>query len=296
MNSGIQVFRRAAVQKLLVYWQLIKSLQTGLLLTTGLAGYMSARCPVFHLPTLLAMAASLFLTISGSTVLNMVWDSDIDALMYRTARRPLPSGQISKGEGAAAGGLLTLAGLIWAVGLDLRFGLVVAAGTFFDVLIYTIWLKRRTPYSILIGGLAGGMPALAGRVLAVGRIDSVGILLALGVLLWIPTHILTFSIKYSDDYARANVPTFPLVYGVKVTRKIVALSTFFAVLVLFAVGDWIGLSFSLLAGLGLLGLLLSALVFWSLFSSRPGLSFVLYKGASIYMLATMLLMIAGAIG
>ncbi len=282
-------------KKLSAYWQLIKSLQTALLLTTGLAGYMSGRCPIFHLPTLLCMAGSLFLSISGSTVLNMVWDCDIDAQMRRTKHRPLPSGQVSRVEGGLLGGLLTLAGLALAFVIDLRFGLVVATGAVFDVLVYTVWMKRRTPYSILVGGLAGGMPALAGRVLAVGQIDSVGLLLALGVLLWIPTHILTFSIKYCEDYARAKVPTFPSVYGVRVTRKIVAISTFLAVLALFAAGEWIGLSFSLLAGLGVLGVLLSGLVFWSLFRPHPDLNRVLYKGASIYMLASMLLVIAGGV-
>ncbi len=206
--------------KLILYWRLIKSLQTGLLLATGLAGYMSSRCPIFNLPEIIALTGSLFLSISGSTVLNMVWDSDIDALMHRTARRPLPAGQISRFEGGLLGVLLILAGLLWAMALDTRFGMVVAAGVFFDVIVYTIFLKRHTPYSILIGGLAGGMPALAGRVLAVGKVDGIGLLLALGVLLWIPTHILTFSIKYREDYARANLPTFPSVYGEEVTRKI----------------------------------------------------------------------------
>ena len=74
--------------------------------------------------------------------------------------------------------------------------MIVLAGLFFDVVIYTIWLKRRTPYSIIVGGLAGGMPALAGRTLGTGRVDLLGLLLALAVLLWIPTHIVTFGVRY----------------------------------------------------------------------------------------------------
>jgi protoheme IX farnesyltransferase len=170
---------------------------------------------------------------------------------------------------------------------------VIAAGVFFDVIVYTIFLKRRTPYSILIGGLAGGMPALAGRVLAVGKVDGIGLLLALGVLLWIPTHILTFSIKHREDYARANLPTFPSVYGEGVTRKIVAVSTILAVLVLFIDGLWIGLSLPILLGMGLSGGLLSGIVFWSLWKPCSSLNKVLYRGASIYMLASMLLVIMG---
>ena len=83
---------------------------------------------------------------------------------------------------------------------------------------YTVWLKRRTPYSIIIGGLAGGMPVLAGRVLATGQIDLVGVMLALGVLLWIPTHIMTFAMRHFDDYQAAHVPTFPAPYGFHATR------------------------------------------------------------------------------
>jgi hypothetical protein len=91
-----------------------------------------------------------------------------------------------------------------------------------DVLVYTIWLKRRTPYSILFGGISGGMPILAGRVLATGQLDAIGVLLAAAILLWIPTHIMTFHIKYQQDYASAGVPTFPSVHGISVTRTLIA--------------------------------------------------------------------------
>ncbi|HHJ52383.1 MAG TPA: hypothetical protein ENJ89_04245, partial [Caldithrix abyssi] len=84
--------------KLKLYWQLIKSLQTGLLLIVGVTGYISARCPVVTWETFLGLLGSLFLTISGSTILNMVYDRDIDAIMKRTARRPLPSGKINVTE------------------------------------------------------------------------------------------------------------------------------------------------------------------------------------------------------
>ena len=89
------------------------------------------------------------------------------------------------------------------------YGAIVFAGLFFDVVVYTIWLKRRTPYSIIIGGLAGGMPVLAGRTLAVGQIDTVGVMLALGVLFWIPTHIMTFSMRHFDDYRTAGRADLP---------------------------------------------------------------------------------------
>ena len=114
--------------KLRPYWPLIKSLQTGLLLSTGLAGYMSARCPMFNIPTLLSLTGSLFLAISGSTILNMWYDRDIDAKMVRTAKRPLPSGQVTPQEALRLGLILSVLGIGWAVTMNSLYGLVVFAG------------------------------------------------------------------------------------------------------------------------------------------------------------------------
>ena len=191
------------------YWPLIKSLQTGLLLATGVAGYLSAVRPAGHWLTLLGLAGSLFLAISGSTVLNMAYDRDIDACMKRTCWRPLPTGQVSVREAVVLGLVLSALGVGWALAMLPLYGAIVFAGLFFDVVVYTIWLKRRTPYSIIIGGLAGGMPVLAGRTLAVGQIDTVGVMLALGVLFWIPTHIMTFSMRHFDDYKTAGRADLP---------------------------------------------------------------------------------------
>jgi protoheme IX farnesyltransferase len=277
------------------YWSLIKSLQTGLLLVTGLAGYMSGRCPVLTWQTLLALAGSLFLAISGSTVLNMVYDRDIDTCMQRTCRRPLPSGQVTAREALLLGLVLSAAGVGWALALAPLYGAVVFAGLFFDVIVYTIWLKRRTAYSIVIGGVAGGMPTLAGRVLAVGQIDAVGALLALAVLLWIPTHIMTFSIRYEADYRRAGVPTFPATCGVRTTRTIMALSSLAAALAMVAAAVLIGMDWGYLRFLGLLSVGLLGLVALSLVRPSDKVNFSLFKYASVYMLGSMLLVVIAAI-
>jgi protoheme IX farnesyltransferase len=170
------------------------------------------------------MAAGLFLLISGCTVLNMLLDRDIDARMKRTATRPVAAGRIRPGEALALGGALSLAGLGLSFRLDLRFGAVVALGFACDLLVYTAWLKRRTPLSILFGGVAGGMPVLAGRVLALGRVDLVGLLLGGSILLWIPSHILTLTIRHADDYQSAGVPTWPGVYGIRSTQTFIAMA------------------------------------------------------------------------
>ncbi len=276
--------------KLRLYWPLIKSLQTALLLTTGLAGFMSTRCPILNWQTVLAVAGSLFLAISGSTVLNMWYDRDIDAKMERTKNRPLPSGRISPREGFILGLVLSFLGVAWAVALDPLYGLIVFAGLFFDVVIYTIWLKRRTPWGIVWGGIAGGMPVLAGRALGTGQIEWIGILLALAVLFWIPTHILTFSMRYHEDYQRAGIPTFPSVYGNRVTQIIIAISSVIAAIMMIIAAYGIGLTVGYLRLMAVLsfGLLLLAIASAAKPSERT--NFGLFKYASLYMLSAMMLL------
>ncbi len=277
--------------KIRSYWPLIKSLQTGLLLSTGLTGYMSARCPVFHLGTLTGLAISLFLAISGSTVLNMWWDRDIDAKMRRTQKRPLSSGQIAPAEALRLGLALSLAGVSLAVWMDALYGLVVFAGLFFDMVIYTIWLKRRTCWGIVWGGISGGMPILAGRILGLGSVDWIGILLCLGILFWIPTHILTYSMKYFDDYRAAGIPTFASTYGFRATRLTIAVSSIFAALAM-GISAWqIGVSYLHFGGLALISVILFALAALSVFKPTEKLNFGLFKFASVYMLLAMALMV-----
>ena len=279
--------------RLRMYWTLIKSLQTGLLLVTGLAGYASARCPTHSVETLLAVAGSLFLAISGSTVLNMVWDRDIDAKMKRACQRALPSGRMSATEGLILGLVMSMAGIGWAIVLSPLYGTVVFAGWFFDVVIYTMWLKRRTPWSIIWGGIAGAMPVLAGRVLGTGQIDLIGFLLALSILLWIPTHMLTFGMKYADQYRAAGVPVIPNIHGEWTTRLTLSLSTAVAAIAMLLATWQISLPwnyFHLAAGLSalMLGITLAS----SLHRS-PKLNFALYKFASLYMLGSMGLIMLG---
>jgi protoheme IX farnesyltransferase len=278
--------------KLRLYWQLIKSVQTGLLLSTGIAGYLSVHAPV-QLGLLLGLAASLFLAISGSTILNMWYDRDIDTRMKRTHKRPAAAGLLSQAEVLRLGLIVSILGVGGAVALSARYGLVVFAGLFFDVIVYTLWLKRRSCWSIVWGGVSGGMPILAGRVLAVGRIDLVGVLLTLAILFWIPTHTLTFSIKFDEDYRAAGVPTFPSTYGLTVTRTTIAVST---VLAAAAIG-WAGVLIGVQAGfLRLLAVLASGLLVISLASvTRPSdrANFALFRYASFYMLASMILLALG---
>jgi heme o synthase len=282
---------KALLGKLRLYLPLIKSLQTALLLTTGLAGYMSARCPVTHWTTLLGLAGSLFLSISGSTVLNMWYDRDIDRQMKRTCKRPLAAGMIGQNKALGLGLGLSIMGIGWAMLLQPLYGVIVFAGLFFDVVVYTIWLKRRTCWSILWGGLSGGMPILAGRALALGVIDWIGVMLALSVLFWIPTHILTFSLKHRTDYATAGIPTFPSTYGVQFTRATIVVSCILVALSIGLAAYGVGMTWGYLRMLIVLSAGLLTLAAGSILRPSERANFGLFKFASLYMLSSMLLIV-----
>jgi protoheme IX farnesyltransferase len=276
--------------KIRLYWPLTKSLQTGLLLSTGLAGYMSARCPVMHWYDFLGLALSLFLAIAGSTIINMWYDRDIDSVMNRTHHRPLASGLVSPAEALRLGLILSVVGVGLAVLMSPLYGLIVFAGLFFDVVIYTLWLKRRTCWSIVWGGISGGMPILAGRAFGLGHVDGIGILLMLAVLFWIPTHILTFSMRYFDDYQTARIPTFPTTYGFHATRLAIAVSSVIAALAIGFAGTLIGMQWGFVRLLAVLSAGLFLLAVASVYRPTERVNFGLFKYASLYMLSAMILL------
>lgn len=277
------------------YLALIKSLQTGLLLVTGIAGYTSEHCPVRNIPTMLNLSGSLFLAISGSTVLNMVYDRDLDAKMERTCLRPIPSRNTSTREALIFGGLLSVVGVAWAFAIAPLYGLVVTGGLVTDVVVYTILLKRRTAYSILWGGIAGGMPALAGRALAVNRLDWIGFAMALAVLLWIPTHIMTIHLRHREDYLRAEIPTFPSTYGERITHIVIAVSAILGAVAMAIAAVGLGMTWGYLRVLAILSAGLFALAFACLIRPSAKHNFNLFKYASLYMLTSMLLVVVWAI-
>lgn len=291
----MQKLRLGPNSKFRAYWSLIKSLQTGLLLLTGFVGYVSARCPVMTFWTTAELLGSMFLAIAGSTILNMVYDRDIDARMERTCNRPLPSGRVGVSEAARLGLSMGAIGILWSFSIDALYGAVMLAGLLINVVIYTIWLKRRSAWSIVWGGIAGGLPILAGRVLAIGSIDWVGITLSLAVLLWIPSHIMTFNIRYKEDYKKAGIPIFPNVYGDQFTNTLVVLSSVAAAISMGLSAYGLGVTWGYLRVLivlnsGLLFLAVSCLM-------RPSIrsNFRLFKYASVYMLSSMVLVVAEAI-
>ncbi|MDI6692130.1 MAG: heme o synthase [Anaerosomatales bacterium] len=274
---------------------LTKPKQTGLLLVTAVGAYVLTAAPQVDAARLALGTLALALAISGCTALNMVLDRDIDAKMERTAGRPLPSGEVSVRQATVFGVATSLAGLALAGACSALFLAVVAAGLFFDLLVYTAWLKRRSPLSILIGGVSGGMPALAGRVLALGRVDAVGVMLALGVVLWIPAHILTLATRHAAEYERAGVPVWPSVYGERSARRAIAVGSVLGIVVLTAAGVLEGITQAAIVTLVALGLVLNALAVLVLVSPTEKHNWVLFKAASVYMLGAFLCLTFGAV-
>jgi protoheme IX farnesyltransferase len=213
--------------KLMSFAELIKPKQTLLLMITFLISFLVAGGRE------ITPAVATLLTIAGTTALNMWLDRDIDAIMMRTRKRPLPSGALSPKACFIYGTTLFSIGLFLALLTKIEFAVVLLLGLFFDIIVYTVMLKRRSPYSVIIGGLAGAMPALAGWV-AVQGFTIPGFLIASIVLLWIPSHIWFIAIYFEEDYRKANIPTFPLVFGIQKTARVISLSTFLMIWVLIA--------------------------------------------------------------
>jgi len=205
--------------------EVIKPKQTMLLMVTCIVSYLVASGKVLHLSHFIITCTATTLAIAGTTALNMWLDSDIDALMSRTRERPVPSGRLSPKGCAIYGSTLFLLGFLLGFLVNVYLAIVLFLGLFFDIIIYTILLKRRSPYSIILGGFAGAMPALAGWVAVKGADVLGGLILATIVLLWIPAHIWYITMHYEDDYRNARIPMFPLVVGMEKASWAIVLST-----------------------------------------------------------------------
>ncbi|MHA2347903.1 MAG: heme o synthase, partial [Candidatus Hodarchaeales archaeon] len=270
-----------------LYGDLIKSKQTLLLVYTTFFAYLiTAWSSTFDLSVFLWLIVGVFFAISGSTLLNMYIDRDIDSIMERTKNRALPSGKVPPSTVQKHGFLFTFAGIL-AVGffVNLLTMVVVFLGAFFDVVIYSYWLKRRTRYSIIFGGIAGGLPALAGITAVTGSITPVGVMMALFVLCWIPLHILTLALlpKNLRGYRNANVPMWPVVRSEVETILVITLSAVLSAVLVVMSG--IALKIDLVLMIPLLGFNLFIL-FQSLKNFRnpcPKRTFKIFKMASVLM-------------
>src|SRR6266849_3430891 len=201
------------------YIALMKPRVMSLVVFTALVGLVLAPG---HIHPVIAFAALLCISVGAGAAgaLNMWYDADIDAVMTRTTRRPIPQGRVAPGEAFAFG--LTLAVFSVAVlGLLVNWlaAVLLAFTIFFYVVIYTMWLKRSTPQNIVIGGAAGAFPPMIGWAAATGTVSFEPCLLFFIVFFWTPPHFWALALAYTEDYARARVPMLPVVAGPQETRR-----------------------------------------------------------------------------
>ena len=208
-----------AVSSAADWFVLLKPRVVLLVVFTGLVGLLVAPG---RLHPVLAFTAILCIAVGAGAAgaINMWYDRDIDARMRRTARRPIPAGRIAPGEALGFGVTLAVASVIV---MGLATNAAAAAGLGFSigyyVFVYTIWLKRRTPQNIVIGGAAGAFPPAIGWLAATGGLDVLPLLLFAIIFAWTPPHFWALSLWAHGDYQRAGVPMLPVVAGARATRR-----------------------------------------------------------------------------
>jgi heme o synthase len=218
------------------YIALLKPRVMSLVIFTALVGLAIAPG---HFHPVLALTSLLCISVGAgaSGALNMALEGDIDALMSRTANRPIPRGRITQGEAMAFGTTLAFFSVM-TLGILVNWyaGALLAFTIFFYVVVYTIGLKRRTAQNIVIGGAAGSLPPVVAWVAATGSIAVEPLLLFLIIFFWTPPHFWALALFRSDDYARAGVPMLPVVAGADATRLQILLYSI--VLVAVATAPW----------------------------------------------------------
>jgi protoheme IX farnesyltransferase len=207
------------------YWTLLKPGVMSLVVFTGAAGIVVA--PGTLHPFLGCVALLCIAIGSGAGgALNMWYDRDIDALMARTAKRPLPAGRIAPND-ALAFGMILAVGAVALMGIAVNWAAagILAFAIFFYAVVYTQWLKRATPQNIVIGGAAGAFPPLIGWVAVTGDVSLYSVVLFLIIFLWTPPHFWALALYRCGDYARAGVPMLPVAAGPDETRRQIVLYT-----------------------------------------------------------------------
>ncbi len=222
-----------------------------LVVFTGLCGMLAAPHgihPVLAFTAILCIA----LGAGAAAALNQWYESDIDALMKRTASRPLPAGRMDRQSALHFGvGLGAFSVLLMGLAVNLLSAAILAVSILFYVLVYTVWLKRRTPQNIVIGGAAGAFPPLIGWAAATGSVALLPALLFALIFLWTPPHFWALSLFVRSDYANAGVPMLPVVAGVRATRVQIMLYTLPMVAV--AIAPWpLGLTGAIYGGTAVL--------------------------------------------
>ncbi len=185
------------------------------------------------LPSIKTLVSTLFggaLSAGGANAINNYFDRDIDERMARTSSRPLPARRVEPRKALVFGAVLGLAGFVFlGVTTNWLAASLATAALLFYVVIYTLYLKRRTPQNIVIGGAAGGVPALVAWAAVKGKVELPGVILFFLVFYWTPPHFWALAIKHEDDYRKANVPMLPVTRGICYTARQIVLYSWLTV-------------------------------------------------------------------
>ena len=201
------------------FWSLTKPRVMSLVIFTGLCGLLAAPVPI---NPVIGFTAILCIAVGagGSAALNMWWEADLDAKMKRTANRALPAGRMDRTVARDFGIALAVGSVIvMGLGVGLLAAAILAFSIFYYAVIYTIWLKPRTPQNIVIGGGAGAFPPMIGWIAATGDITLMPVLLFAIIFFWTPPHFWALALFVETDYAAAGIPMMPVVAGHKSTRR-----------------------------------------------------------------------------
>ena len=207
------------------YVQLLKPRVMSLVVFTALVGLLVAPGSLHPVE---AFAAVLFIALGAgaSGSLNMWWDADIDAVMRRTANRPVPSGRVEAGEALAVGLALSgIAVVMLALATNLFAAGLLAFTIFFYAVIYSMWLKRSTPQNIVIGGAAGAFPPMVGWACVTGGVSIESALMFALIFMWTPPHFWALALFMKEDYHKAGVPMLTVTHGRRATRTHVLVYT-----------------------------------------------------------------------
>ena len=218
IDPGAAIAARRGVARIGDFLALTKPRVMSLVMFTAMVGFTVApgrRDALAGCIALLCIAAGA----GGAGALNMWHEVELDAAMIRTAGRPIPRGAVSRAEALAFGLALAIGGVGILALLNPAAAGLLAFTVFFYVVVYTMWLKRRTPQNIVIGGAAGALPPVIGWVAATGHVAVEPLLLFLIILLWTPPHFWALSLNRAGEYARAGIPMLPVVAGRDATKR-----------------------------------------------------------------------------
>jgi protoheme IX farnesyltransferase len=224
VTAPVETARSGLRQVVADYVELTKPKVQSLLLLTTVATMYVAGDPSIGLVVLTVIGG--YLSAGGAAAVNHWYDRDVDAMMARTANRPVPSGRVAPGAALGYGiGLAVLSFVLMSLTINVLAASMALAGFVGYVGVYTVWLKRRTAQNIVIGGAAGAFPTLVGWAAVTGEISGTALYLFAIVFFWTPPHFWALSLLMKDEYAKVGIPMLPVVRGEHETRKQILLYT-----------------------------------------------------------------------